>query len=87
MIKEEKFLLLVSSSTHLIMKLEKILQNSEIYCRIIPLPGEISAGCGLSIKVSLCDLERVNEIVSNNDLNVERYLIKKIGLKKEIEKL
>lgn len=87
MIKSEVFLLLVSNSTHFIIKLEKILQNSQICCRIIPLPGEISAGCGLSIKCELSDKDKINQLLKENDIEVEQYLVRKDGFKKQIEKL
>lgn len=87
MIKNEIFLLLVSNSTHYIIKLEKILQNSQIYCRIIPLPGEISAGCGLSIKCELTDKDKIIQLLNDNDIKVEQYLVRKDGFKKQIERL
>lgn len=85
MIKEEEFLLLAAESTHLVIKNEKILKESNIDCRIIPLPSQIKASCGLSIRTDLKNLEKVKEILYNNEM--ELYLIKKIGLKKEIIKL
>lgn len=85
--KTEKFLLLASDSTHFIMKLEKLLQNFEICCRIIPLPGEISAGCGLSVKIALDDMDKVNEILLKENIQINKYIVEKTGLKKKIEKI
>lgn len=85
--KSEKFLLLVSDSTHYVMKLEKILQNFQICCRIIPLPREISAGCGLSIRVELSDKEVIEKILEDNSIKVNEYLVEKEGLNKKIEKI
>ena len=87
MIKDETFLLLVSNSTHFIIKLEKILQNSQLCCRIIPLPGEISAGCGLSIKCEVTDKDKINSLLSENKIEVEKYLVHKKGLKKTFEQV
>lgn len=87
MIKNEQFLLLASDSTHFVMKLEKVLQNSQIYCRIIPLPGEISAGCGLSIKVDLNDKDKVEKLLLQENIQVKKYLVNKVGLKKEIQEI
>ncbi|WP_308009385.1 DUF3343 domain-containing protein [uncultured Fusobacterium sp.] len=50
MMKEEKFLLFAAESTHLIIKSERLLKENGIECRIIPLPSEVKATCGLSIK-------------------------------------
>lgn len=85
MIKKEEFLLLAAESTHLVIKNEKLLKEADIECRIIPLPSQIKASCGLSIRVDLKDIEKIKEILYNNEM--ELYLIKKSGLKKEIEKL
>ncbi|AVQ19745.1 DUF3343 domain-containing protein [Fusobacterium mortiferum] len=87
MMKVEKFLLLVSDSTHYVMKLEKLLQNSQICCRIIPLPREVSAGCGLSIRAELSDKEIIEKILKDNEIEVTKYLIEKEGLKKRVEKI
>ncbi|MSS61096.1 DUF3343 domain-containing protein [Fusobacterium sp. FSA-380-WT-2B] len=87
MMKVEKFLLLVSDSTHYVMKLEKLLQNSQICCRIIPLPREVSAGCGLSIRTELSDKEIIEKILKDNEIEVTKYLIEKEGLKKRVEKI
>ena len=82
--KVEKFLLLVSDSTHYVMKLEKLLQNSQICCRIIPLPREVSAGCG---RAELSDKEIIEKILKDNEIEVTKYLIEKEGLKKRVEKI
>lgn len=87
MIKSETFLLLVSNSTHFIIKLEKILQNSQLCCRIIPLPGEISAGCGLSVKCELSDREKIDSLLKENGIEIEQYIVHKNGLKKTFEKI
>lgn len=85
MIKKEEFLLLAAESTHLVIKNEKLLKEAGVDCRIIPLPSQIKASCGLSIRTDLKDIEKIKEILYNNKM--ELYLIKKSGLKKEIEKL
>ncbi|WP_286033910.1 DUF3343 domain-containing protein [Fusobacterium necrogenes] len=85
--KVEKFLLLVSNSTHYVMKLEKLLQNFKICCRIVPLPKEISVGCGLSIRAELSDKEIIEKILKDNEVEVSKYLVEKEGFKKKIEKI
>ncbi len=85
--KIEKFLLLASDSTHFVMKLEKLLQNFQIWCRIIPLPSEISAGCGLSIRAELSDSDKIDKILDENSIEVKKYIVEKAGLKKRVEKI
>ena len=87
MIKEETFLLLAADSTHLIIKSEKLLKENEIECRIIPLPSDVKATCGLSIRLELEYKERADEILKSNGIELEKYSVIKKGLKKHIEKI
>ena len=87
MMKEEKFLLLAADSTHLIIKSEKLLKENGIECRIIPLPSEVKATCGLSIRTDIENKDIVDEILKSNGIELERYSVIKKGLKKHIEKL
>ena len=85
--KEEKFLLLVADSTHLIIKSEKLLKENGIECRIIPLPSEVKATCGLSIKTEFENRNRADELFKSNGIELEEYSVIKKGLKKHIEQL
>ncbi|MHD0316651.1 DUF3343 domain-containing protein [Fusobacterium sp. THCT1E2] len=87
MMKEEKFFLLAADSTHLIIKSEKILKENGIECRIIPLPSEVKATCGLSIRTDIENKDIVDEILKSNGIELDRYSVIKTGLKKHIEKL
>ncbi|WP_176893105.1 DUF3343 domain-containing protein [Fusobacterium varium] len=87
MMKEEKFFLLTADSTHLIIKSEKILKENGIECRIIPLPSEVKATCGLSIRTDIENKDIVDEILKSNGIELDRYSVIKTGLKKHIEKL
>ncbi|WP_232044041.1 DUF3343 domain-containing protein [Fusobacterium ulcerans] len=85
--KEEKFFLLTADSTHLIIKSEKILKENGIECRIIPLPSEVKATCGLSIRTDIENKDIVDEILKFNGIELDGYSVIKTGLKKHIEKL
>lgn len=87
MILDEKYLLLVAESTHLIMKVEVLLKNKGISCRIIPLPGELKASCGLSIKIALEDEEILKKELETEKMEIELYSVEKKGLKKYYEKI
>ncbi|MFA6709535.1 MAG: DUF3343 domain-containing protein [Fusobacterium sp.] len=83
---EEKFIIASADSTHLVMQLEKIFLENKINCRIIPLPTEISANCGLSIKLKLEDKDKIMEILKErNEINI--FYVEKNGFKKKIEKI
>lgn len=87
MIRDEKFLLLAADSTHYVIYLEGVLKENDIPTRVIPLPTEISANCGLSLKVDLIYKDRVQEIIKNQEFKLGFYMIEKHGLKKEIKEL
>ncbi len=85
MIKDEKFLILSAESTHLIIQLEKNLLGKNIPCRLIPLPTEISANCGLAVRVETEYTDEIKKIVEDEKIKVTISLVEKHGLKKNIE--
>ena len=85
MIKDEKFLILSAESTHLIIQLEKNLLGKNIPCRVIPLPTEISANCGLAVRVETEYTDEIKKIVEDEKIKVTVSLVEKHGLKKNIE--
>ncbi len=87
MIKNEEFLILSAESTHLIIQLEKNLIGKNIPCRVIPLPTEISANCGLAVRVEKDFKEKIIEIIINENIKVTVSFVEKQGLKKKIEKI
>ncbi|WP_448821381.1 DUF3343 domain-containing protein [Cetobacterium sp.] len=81
----EKFLVITIDSTHLVMKIEKFLIDNAIDVRIIPLPGELKASCGLSIKANIVDAHKILKLLIKNniDKNVYNfYICEKNGFKK-----
>ena len=85
MIKDEKFLILSAESTQLIIKLEKKIIWKNIKCRVIPLPTEISANCGLAVRVETEYTDEIKKIVEDEKIKVTISLVEKHGLKKNIE--
>ena len=84
---QERFIVISTDSTHFVINLEKILLKKNIQCRIIPLPVEISANCGLAVKLDEKYLEQAKEIISENNFLVNIALVEKNGLKKNIQEL
>lgn len=80
----EIFSLITFDSTHSAIRAEKELMNN-INVRIIPVPREITSGCGLSLKLDNNNIDMAREIlISKNIKTSGYYLIKKIGLSKEV---
>lgn len=84
---EEKFIIASADSTHLVMQLEKICLENKMNCRIIPLPTEISANCGLAIKLKLEDKGKIMDILKKRNEEISIFYVEKNGFKKEIEKI
>ena len=57
--KKTKQLVITFSTTTAAMAMEKRAQEMEIFGRLIPLPSEISAGCGLSWKTKPEEKEKM----------------------------
>lgn len=82
--KTEMFSLITFDSTHSAIRSEKELMN-KINVRIIPVPREITTGCGLSLKLNTEDLDEAREILISRNIETSGYyLIKKTGLNKEV---
>ncbi len=79
------FGLFTFENSHLVLRAEKILELENVDIRVIPLPTEISAGCGLAIR---CDLDNVNTILKTlecSDISYKGvYKVVRDGLDKEI---
>ncbi|MGL4402546.1 MAG: DUF3343 domain-containing protein [Fusobacteriaceae bacterium] len=81
----ENFLLFAADSTSQVIQCETLLKDGGIQCRVIPLPSEIKASCGLSIKLQKEDLEKSIDILKSNNIHMEIYSVEKKGLKKKID--
>lgn len=82
----EIFNLVTFDSTHNAIKAEEKLISSGIKVKIIPVPTEITSGCGLSIKISLNDFDESQKVLIENNIEVSGYYcIKKQGLSKEVK--
>lgn len=87
MLGKERYLLLVSDSTHAAIKIESILKELKLDGRIVPLPGELKASCGLSVKCKIEDIDEIKGILKEENLEISCYEVEKDGLKKNYKKL
>ncbi len=80
------FALFTFANSHLVLKSEKVLETENI--RVIPLPTEISSGCGLSIRCELDNKDNIINILNNYSIPFKKvYKITKEGIKKTITEL
>ena len=59
-----KFKLFTFNSTHQALMSEKTLKELGYGVRLIPVPRNISASCGLAARISISDFEAVNELIN-----------------------
>ena len=69
--KKTKQLVITFSTTTAAMAMEKRAQEMEIFGRLIPLPSEISAGCGLSWKTKPEENEKMLVFLEEEKLKWE----------------
>ena len=65
--------LVVFDSTHEAIKAEIIVKNAKFHARIIGTPGEIVAGCGLSLRYDLKDSTNLRKLLSDEDINYKGF--------------
>lgn len=82
----EKFDLVAFDSTHSAIRAEKELVSKGVKVKIIPVPREVTANCGISIKISMEDLILVKEILEDKNIETSGYYnVEKIGLNKKVK--
>ncbi len=82
----KSFALFTFANSHLVLKAEKTLEHENI--RVLPLPTEISSGCGITITCELDNIKNVINILSSSDIPHKKvYKITKEGIKKTVEEI
>lgn len=79
----EEFCIIAFDSTHQAIACEKLLKDFGFHIRIIPVPREITANCGLAIRFEYEDYEKICAAVCQFD-TLTFYKVLKQGLKKKI---
>lgn len=85
---EEIFNLIAFNSTSSAIRAEKELKLNDIEVKVLPVPREITASCGLSIRIKTEDLEKAMSTLKEENIDVAGYYnVSKIGLNRNIEKI
>lgn len=68
--REKKLYIIITFNTTTdAMETETLCKKSNIKCRIIPVPREISAGCGLALRILPDDYDRFSKLISSEIKN------------------
>jgi hypothetical protein len=54
--------ILVDSTSHA-LRIEQILLNNEIICKMIPVPRHLSSDCGVCVWIDAEDWEQIKEVL------------------------
>lgn len=84
---QEVFYLIVFDSTHHALQAEEILQENDCQLMMVPVPPEISADCGLAIKLDTNKQEVINQLAEAEVEFAGYYKVIKEGLEKKISNL
>lgn len=73
LLNADKYCLATFPTTHSALHAEKVLDVLGLPFLIVPTPKEISAGCGLSIRVFCEDLDTVSQKLRENNAIVKEF--------------
>jgi hypothetical protein len=62
--------ILVYSTSHAI-RIEKLLKESGLSCKLVPVPRRLSSDCGVCVRIDQQDLESAKKIVENVQVEIE----------------
>ncbi len=57
-------------TTRAVLKCERLCKVASIQCKVIPVPRDLSAGCGMAIVLSEVDAERVENMLRDEAIEV-----------------
>lgn len=60
-------------NTHHALRFEKTLKENQIKLTVMPVPREVSASCGLSVKFSIDDFSSIKELTGANEILVKKF--------------
>jgi hypothetical protein len=67
----ENYLITTFYSTHLALKFESLLKENDLDVKIIPVPRQISASCGLAGRSISKDYEEILKLIEETSLDIE----------------
>lgn len=60
-------------NTHHALRFEKTLKENQIKLTVMPVPREVSASCGLSVKFSIENFDAIKGLTVDNEISVKKY--------------
>lgn len=60
-------------NTHHALRFEKTLKENDIKLTIMPVPREVSASCGLSVKFNIDEFDKVRTLSAEKEISIKKY--------------
>ncbi|PKK39983.1 hypothetical protein ABB02_00772 [Clostridiaceae bacterium JG1575] len=80
------FSIVAFTSTHDAIRSETEIKREGIACRLIPTPPEVSAGCGLALRIAPEDEEAVRQILARCEVAGAYYSLTRDGSERRVER-
>lgn len=71
MISPPEYAVLLFHATSHAMRVEKLLRDAGLACKLIPVPRHISSDCGVCIRVRHQDLEAARRVVEGSGVELK----------------
>lgn len=84
---EQHFIIVAFDSTHDAIKAETEAGRAGISARLIPIPPEVSAGCGLALRAAPEELDKVRQLLKDQEITGQLYSLVRAGIRRTVEKL
>jgi hypothetical protein len=76
--QKKETLIVTFSTTTQAMQMEKLCREKGLPGRLIPVPREITAGCGLAWKAEPDEMDKLKEIMKETELSWEAMALLKL---------
>lgn len=60
-------------NTHHALRFEKTLKENDIKLTIMPVPREVSASCGLSVKFHIDEYDKIKTLTAEKEILIKKY--------------
>jgi bacterioferritin-associated ferredoxin len=67
----EQYAVIIVYSTSHAMRIEKLLQEMRIACKMIPVPRQISSDCGVCVRILQSDVEAARQAIEAAKVEIE----------------
>lgn len=66
----EYAVILVDSTSHA-LRIEKLLNNQNLPCKLIPVPRRLSSDCGVCVRILRQDMEMIKNLLNEQQISTQ----------------